>query len=290
MSSKSKAREPKVPLSSRRMAFFRPRANRVASKMPIGPEAGPSSGVPAKRAVKRAASSTVTGPRSAPAAPCPPRPTRSPARGRSVTKVSISAETPVMFRPVIHWAASMLCAPMSPSAPEPDLVLSSRQVRGASASLSQSCRYWARTCRICPSRPCGDHPLGERQGRGAAVAEPAHGVHAAARRGVRGRGHPLGLGHGVRERFLAQHVLAGLERRDGDLGVRVAGSADVDQVDVVPLDQRPPVRLHGVPAVLGRRGPHALRIPAGNGRQLGSAAGGRRTAARSARRGSARRP
>jgi len=32
-------------------------------------------------------------------------------------------------------------------------------------------------------------------------------------------------------------VLAGLESRDRDLGVAGPGGADVDQVDVVPLDQ-----------------------------------------------------
>ncbi len=66
MSSKSKAREPVVPLSSRRMAFFRPRANRVASNTPIGPDRlirSVAAAPPSKRALKMAASSTVTGPR-----------------------------------------------------------------------------------------------------------------------------------------------------------------------------------------------------------------------------------
>ena len=46
-----------------------------------------------------------------------------------------------------------MCAPMSPSAPEPAFCLSSRHDIGAAGSAIQSCRYWARTWRICPSRP-----------------------------------------------------------------------------------------------------------------------------------------
>ncbi|MCY1241319.1 hypothetical protein D9M72_542130 [compost metagenome] len=161
MSSKSKAMDPLVPFSSRRIAFLRPRAKRVASKMPMGPAglpgtepaSAPSSCLASKRAVNSAASSTVTGPRGPSEPPWPPSPTKSPPTGRSFTNVSSSAETPVMLSPVIHWAASMLWAPMSPRDPDPDLDLSSRHVSGASASLSQSCRYWARTCLISPKRP-----------------------------------------------------------------------------------------------------------------------------------------
>ena len=61
MSSKSKARLPRLPLISIRIAFLRPVANRVASKTPSAPEPN--------RARKIAASSTVTGPRSVPASP-----------------------------------------------------------------------------------------------------------------------------------------------------------------------------------------------------------------------------
>ena len=71
----------------------------------------------------------------------------------------MSAETPVIFCPTTHCAASMMCAPMSPRAPEPALDLSSRQVIGPFSSLSQSCRYWARTCRITPRRPCSTSRL-----------------------------------------------------------------------------------------------------------------------------------
>lgn len=145
MSSKSKASEPSVPLISMRIAFLRPSANRVASKDPIAP--------PSKRAVNRAASSTVTGPRSPVASPTPPSPDAWPATGRLVTKVSSSPDTPVIDWPVIHCVASITCAPVSPSAPDPASDLSIRQVSGTSASASQSCRYCARTCRMVPRRP-----------------------------------------------------------------------------------------------------------------------------------------
>ena len=139
MFSKSNASEPSVPLISRRIAFLRPSANRVASNTPMAP--------PAKRALKMTASSTVTVPRrpSCPTSAWPPRPTSSPPSGRSCTNVSMREDTPVIGSPVIHCAASMMWAPMSPSAPEPDFDLSSRHVIGAFASLSQSCRYCART-------------------------------------------------------------------------------------------------------------------------------------------------
>jgi hypothetical protein len=52
MSSKSKAMLPRDPLSSRRIAFLRPVANRVASKVASAP--------PLNRPTKIAASSTVT--------------------------------------------------------------------------------------------------------------------------------------------------------------------------------------------------------------------------------------
>ena len=48
---------------------------------------------------------------------------------------------------------------------------------------------------------------------------------------------------------------------DGDLGVTVAGCADVDEVDVVPLDQHPPVGLGGGPAVPVGGPAHGVRVP-----------------------------
>ena len=144
MSSKSNASEPADPLISSRIAFLRPHANRVASNVASPP--------PDIRPRKIAASSTVTGPVSVlDAVPC--RPPNESATGRSLTNVSSTADTPVTDSPVTNCARSMMCAPMSPSAPEPAFCLSSRHDSGACGSAIQSCRYCARTCRTVPMRP-----------------------------------------------------------------------------------------------------------------------------------------
>jgi len=59
--------------------------------------------------------------------------------------------------------------------------------------------------------------------------------------------HPLGFGHRIPERLLAEHGLARARGGDRDRGVRIAGRADVDDVDVRPCDDCFPVgrRLFG---------------------------------------------
>ena len=116
MSSKSNARLPCEPLTSIRIAFLRPVANRVASKTPSAP--------PPNRARNTAASSTVTGPRSGP--PVAVRPLEPVATGRSLTKVSSCPDTSWMLSPRMCWVRSTTWAPMSPSAPDPARALSSR--------------------------------------------------------------------------------------------------------------------------------------------------------------------
>ena len=113
--------------------------------------------------------------------------------------------------------------------------------RGLGSTI-QSCRYWARTWRMSPSTPVAHESARERERRHAAVAEADHRHDAAARR-PRGRPRPSRsrLVDRVGERLLAQHVLAGGERGERDLGVAVAGRADVDDVDVVALDDLAPV-------------------------------------------------
>ena len=121
--SRSNARLPRAPLTSIRSAFLRPVANRVASKEARAPDSS--------RPVNATASSTVTGP-VAPGGP--------PGRGRSGTNVAVTAETPAISCPVRYWARSTMCAPRSPSAPEPACSFCSRQVSGKAGSASQSCR------------------------------------------------------------------------------------------------------------------------------------------------------
>jgi hypothetical protein len=73
--------------------------------------------------------------------------------------------------------------------------------------------------------------------RHAPVVERHHRTHAVSCCPV-GRGrHDNGLVDGVRQRLLAQDVLAGVERGDGHLGVRVSRRAHVDEIDVVAVEQ-----------------------------------------------------
>ena len=138
--------------------------------------------------------------------------------------------------------------------------------------------------------PVGDELAGQADRRHAPVGEADHRPDPAGR-GLLGRlGHRLGLRDRVGQRLLAEHVLAGLERGDGDLGVRVTRGADVDQVDVVPLDHAAPVGLGARPAQplggVGDRRPGCGR----RARSAGAGAAGRRSAGRCATPGSARRP
>lgn len=130
--SRSKAIDPRSPLISRRRAFLRPAAILVASKEARAPDAS--------RPVNSVASSTVTAPvRYRPRRPGD-RPPRRMGTGLSRTKVSLTADTPTSGSPARYWARSTMCAPRSPSAPDPARSRSSRQVSGDSGSTSQSWR------------------------------------------------------------------------------------------------------------------------------------------------------
>ena len=100
----------------------------------------------------------------------------------------------------------------------------------------------------------GDQLPGEGERGDATVVEAHHGARPAGVGGVGGVVHRGGFGEGVRQGLFAQDVLARCQGGDRDRRVHVAGRGDVDQVDVVALDQRPPVRLGGGPAeAAGRR-------------------------------------
>ena len=58
----------------------------------------------------------------------------------------------------------------------------------------------------------------------------------------------------AREGLFGQHHLASLRRRDGNLGVKVVGHADIDGVDVGRFDQLAPIGLDALIAPLvGKR-------------------------------------
>ncbi|CAM5343407.1 hypothetical protein SVIOM342S_09166 [Streptomyces violaceorubidus] len=135
------------------------------------------------------------------------------------------------------------------------------------------------------------HPPGQRGGRHPAVVEADHRQLPARPGRLGGAGHLLRLLDGVGERLLAQDVFPGGERGQRDLGVAVAGGADVDEVDVVPFDQGPPSRVSVLAqpcrsaARRGRR-----RRPARRSRPVPGSAAGRRPGPRCASPGSGRHP
>jgi hypothetical protein len=105
-------------------------------------------------------------------------------------------------------------------------------------------------------------PARQRHRRHAPVVEADHAAHAALPRPLGRRDHRARLVHGVRERLLTEHVLAGVQRGDRDLGVRVAGRAYVDQLHVVATEQPLPVGFGAAPAQLGRGGLHGVGVAA----------------------------
>ena len=108
----------------------------------------------------------------------------------------------------------------------------------------------------------GDQLLCQGQGRDPPVVEADHGLHALRPGSPGGESHGLGLGQGVGQRLLQEHVLARLKGRDGDLGVQKARGADVHDLDVVAGKDRAPVRGCLRPAVPGRGTGHARRVTA----------------------------
>ena len=141
----------------------------------------------------------------------------------------------------MNWARSMAWAPMSPSAPEPACSFCRRHASGRGLVDEPVLQVLGAHAAHVADGAARDEVAGERGRRNAAVGESDHREDAAGRGALGGGGHDLGLGDGVGERLLAEHVLAGLEGGDRDLGVRVAGGHDVDDVDVVAGDRLAPV-------------------------------------------------
>ena len=75
------------------------------------------------------------------------------------------------------------------------------------------------------------------------------------------RDHRLGLFCVPPERLLAHDDLSRLCRGDRDLVMRVVRARDVDQVDVLPLDELPPVALDSFVSPIAREALRPVRIP-----------------------------
>ena len=243
MSSKSKARLPAEPLISIRMAFLRPSANRVASKVPRAP--------PENRPRNTAASSTVTVPVSV--------------ATDAAELAAGDGQRPLLDERLEQRADAGEGLPGDVLRQVDDVRADVAERTGAGLVLLQPPRHGrgrvgdpvlqvlgAHVPDVAEPA-VGDELAGQRDRRHPAVGEADHRPHAVGGGLGGGLGHRLGLGDGVGQRLLAQHVLAGLERGDRDLGVGVTGRADVDQVDVVALDHAAPVGLGARPAQPLRR-------------------------------------
>ena len=148
----------------------------------------------------------------------------------------------------------MMCAPMSPRAPDPALSFCRRQARGKAGVDDPVLLVLRADVAHLAEAAVGDQLAGERQRRHPAVVEADHRADPPRRGGLGDRGHLLRLGHRVTQGLLAEHVLARLQRGDRDLGVAVAGGAHVHDVDVVARDELAPVGRPLRPAELVRGG------------------------------------
>ncbi len=260
IASKSKARLPRLPFTSSRITFFRPVANRVASKTPSIPPVEP--GREDRGVVDRHLAGALVG---------------GPAAGRQAPGRRRQQRT-LLDEGLGHRAHAGDRSPGDELRGVDDV--RADVAEGAGAGLVPLQPPHQRELRVddpvlqvlrphvaqLPQPAGGDDPLGERERRDPPVVEADHRPDAAGRGRLGGPGHLLGLLDGVRQRLLAQHVLARLERSDRDLGVAVARRADVHQVDVVAPDQRPPVGLDRGPAeAVGRRAGGVRGAPAQGG-------------------------
>ena len=99
--------------------------------------------------------------------------------------------------------------------------------------------------------------LGKDHGGHPAIVVPDHVRHA----GLFGGLHDgLRLGGVSAQRLFAKNGFARLGRSDGDLGMGVVGTGNVDDVDILPLDESSPIRLHRfiAPGLLESLGARAI--------------------------------
>ena len=111
-----------------------------------------------------------------------------------------------------------------------------------------------------------DELLDERDTGRAQEGEPDAGQHIPLRGGVGRGGHRPGVRHGVGQRLLAQHVLAGGQQTLDHLAVQLVGDDDADHVDVVGLgDGLPGGVVALVPEAAGGQGAElGVHVPDGH--------------------------
>jgi hypothetical protein len=150
-----------------------------------------------------------------------------------------------------HIAVSMQCEEIASHAAPGDRRIQAPQ---SLASLRQVGRDRPVLQELCPVVEDAAEPAfvdqlpEERDGGNAAVVVPDRVRHPGA---LDGADHRFRLRGGASERLLAGHHLPGASGGDGDLGMRIVGTGNVDQVDVLAFDEAPPIRFRGLVAPIG---------------------------------------
>ncbi len=122
--------------------------------------------------------------------------------------------------------------------------------------------------------PLSDHLLGKRQRRHAPVVIPDHVGDAGA---LYRLDHAYRLGKVATERLFTRHQFAGLRCRHGDLGMRVIGTGDVDEINVVAFDQSAPVCLVETETPLGSKIARLVFVARAYGNQIDAGLVGKKT-------------
>ncbi len=115
--------------------------------------------------------------------------------------------------------------------------------------------------------PGADLPQGGR----VAEREPDLGLDA---RGSSGAGQSEGLSRVPRDRLLAQHVLAGCDRRHAEIEVRVGRRADVDHLHLGSANSAAGRVIDATDAELLRHGGGSFRHDVADGHQINAGVGG----------------
>ena len=157
---------------------------------------------------------------------------------------------------------------MSMSGPPPAISRLVNQLpsAGMPARRSQIARAWY-------GRPIWPASIGGLEGLDVAAAAVVERDLEHAARAVRGIHHRLRLGRGARDRLLAEHVDARVQRADRDRGVQEGRDGDADDVEVAVGDEVLPVAVEpGDAVLLAEVGARAV-LHAGDGDELDAGEG-----------------